>query len=118
MSSLSFCGRGEAVKTAFRHFGGRVRSLTRIGFTLIELTVAVSIIGTLLYLLVPSVNRIRRRAEQVGEMNNLRQLMVAVRTHELSTGRFPGGFNGRCHSDSGWVFSIMSATHDPTLNKF
>ncbi len=68
------------------------------GFTLVELLVAVSIVGVLIALLLPAVQAAREGARRVQCTNNLKQVGVALH-HYLSThGLFPA-----IYSDSGYT---------------
>jgi prepilin-type N-terminal cleavage/methylation domain-containing protein/prepilin-type processing-associated H-X9-DG protein len=69
--------------------------LSSPGFTLIELLVAISIIGLLLALTLPAVQSTRQAARSTQCRNNLRQIGLAVHSHESTYGAFPS---------NGWGF--------------
>ena len=68
----------------------------RAGLSLIDVVVAVSVVGLLAALTLPAVQASRERARRMGCRNNVRQLGLAVHGHEATHGRIPGS------PDSGW----------------
>ena len=65
------------------------------GFTIIELLVVIVIIGVLVALVLPAVQRARESARRVQCQSNLRNLGIAFNSHHDRHGKFPRGRDGR-----------------------
>jgi prepilin-type N-terminal cleavage/methylation domain-containing protein len=70
----------------------RARRVLRAGFTLIEMLVAVGVIGLLVGLVLPAVQSARESARRAQCSNNLRQLGLALQSYAASHGVFPGTY--------------------------
>ncbi len=67
----------------------------RRGFTIVELLVVIAVIGLLLSLLLPAVQRARESANRMACINNLKQIVLAAQNFALNTGRLPPGMDAR-----------------------
>lgn len=77
-------------RTCFNRYRGR-RCCWRIGFTVVELLVVISVLAVILALLLPAISSARESARRSRCISNLRQIGVAISAFESQTGHFPEG---------------------------
>jgi prepilin-type N-terminal cleavage/methylation domain-containing protein/prepilin-type processing-associated H-X9-DG protein len=80
------------------------------GFTLIELLAVIAIIGTLIGLLLPAIQRARESGRNMQCVNNLKQMGVALSNYEQAKKRFPPGdeqIADRRHAWSSFILPFL-----------
>ncbi|WP_391731543.1 DUF1559 family PulG-like putative transporter [Tautonia sociabilis] len=70
---------------------GRSRNSDRYGYTLIEVLVAVSVVGMVIALLLPAVSAARESARRARCVSNLKQIVTALHSYHDFHGSFPAG---------------------------
>jgi prepilin-type N-terminal cleavage/methylation domain-containing protein len=88
------------------------------GFTIVELLVVISIIGILIGLLMPAIQSAREAGRRLQCINNLKQVSLAILSHENAVKRFPtGGWGWKWVGDpdrgngsnqpGGWIYNTL-----------
>ena len=89
-----------------------VSSETRRGFTLMELLVVIAIIGILAAMIMAALSKAKNSASKVTDINNLRQIMIALQTFTADNEDVlppPNWDNGASGSPKGWLYEIDSS---------
>jgi prepilin-type N-terminal cleavage/methylation domain-containing protein len=96
------------------------------GATLLELLVAIAIIGLLVAITLPAVQMAREAARKASCKNNLRQIWLALQSHHAAYGNFPSnGWGFRWMGDpaggpgnqqpGGWIYGSLPYLEQETL---
>jgi prepilin-type N-terminal cleavage/methylation domain-containing protein/prepilin-type processing-associated H-X9-DG protein len=97
--------------------------LQRCGFTLVELLVAIAIIGVLLGLLLPAVQKVREASNRIQCTNNLKQLALASLNYHDDKKEFPNGvhpvdsINGGHANGTCWEVELLPYLEQENLKK-
>ena len=86
----------------------------RRGFSLVEVLVAVAIIGLLVAFAIPAVQSARERARRTECQNHLKQWGLAMHNHHDTQGKFPIG--ARNNPRQTWVMSLWSHIEQGNLD--
>ncbi|MFO0810890.1 MAG: DUF1559 domain-containing protein [Gemmataceae bacterium] len=91
----------------------------RRAFTLLELLVAIALIGVLIGLLLPAVQRVRDAAYRTHCVNNLKQLGLALHQHHDARGSLPQGMTsnqrGEPYPRSTWLTRLLPYVEQDAL---
>jgi prepilin-type N-terminal cleavage/methylation domain-containing protein len=97
------------------------------GFTIVELLVVITIIGILIGLLMPAIQSAREAGRRLQCINNLKQVSLAILSHENAIKRFPaGGWGWKWVGDpdrgngsnqpGGWIYNTLPFMEQDALH--
>ena len=94
-------------------------------FTLIELLVVIAIIGILAAMILTAVGKAKNSASKVTDLNNLRQIMLALHTYCSDDGDVlpppnwdRGGYSDPLSTNTGWLYTPNPSLAVGDVNKF
>lgn len=82
-------------------------SIRRRGFSLIDLLVVAFIIGLLISLLLPAVQKVRYAAARAQSMNNMKQLALGCLNYESANAVFPPGVDANHYSTACYLLPYI-----------
>lgn len=99
------------------HYRDNAAPSSRDAFTVLELLVAVSIIGILAALLLPAIGATREAARRVQCTNHLREIGLAMHNHHAARNQLPVGwtFDPSGTSAYGWAVSLLPYLEENAL---
>ena len=83
-----------------------LRTITRCGFTVLELLTVVGIVSSLAAIVLPAVGVAREAARRMQCVNQLKQVGVALHSYHETCGSFPSGWQWEATQQSAYGWSV------------
>src|SRR5262245_45987446 len=87
------------------------------GFTLVEMLIAIAIVGALAALAIPAVQQAREAARRTRCQNNLRQIGNALLSFESAHARLPAGRDAQNRRQHSWATAILPQLEQRDLHQ-
>lgn len=84
-------------------------------FTLVEMLVVIAIIGILVALLLPAVQKARGAAQRAACISNMHQFGLALANYESAHRRFPAGRDGNNFWNHSWATRVLPMIEEDVL---
>jgi prepilin-type N-terminal cleavage/methylation domain-containing protein/prepilin-type processing-associated H-X9-DG protein len=102
--------------------------MAHAGLTVIEMLITIAVIGLLIAIILPAVQSARESARKASCKNNLRQIGIAMQSHDATHGHFPSnGWGYRWMGEpaggigvqqpGGWVYGSLDYLEQPALRR-
>jgi type II secretory pathway pseudopilin PulG len=93
------------------------RGLLRGAFSLVELLAVIALIGLLIALLIPAIQKVRASADNTQCINNMKQIGHAMHLYHDDYGHFPAGGMSFAYTGQSWLEPIWTTAIFPYIGQ-